>query len=84
MGGIEGAEIEFSQEYAENKKNETGKMSKNPIATPDNSYNGRSRLGDPARMRHISHHPKSCSVLKPKTTYFWFPQKRNVSILTSG
>ena len=47
------------------------KKPRNPIGTLGNSYNGRSRLGDRARMRHISRHPQSCSVRKRNNTYFF-------------
>ena len=60
LGGIEGAETEFPRSNAENKKSKKRKKRRNPLGTPDNSR----RLGDRARMRHISHYTKSRFVRK--------------------
>ena len=74
LGGIEGAENWiFLGVMPKIKNRKKEKKPRNPISSPGNSYNGRSMLEDRARMRHISHHPKSSSVRKRNTTSFLFP-----------
>ena len=63
---------DFPRSNAENKKSEKRKKPRNPIATPGNSYIGRSRLGDQARMRHISHHPGAAQSVDKTVLIFCF------------